>query len=62
MDYAETALARSGEKIAADVNIAAPTSFDQAALDFALRGPPTDQILVAKFLRDRSLLGVSWES
>lgn len=31
-------------------------------LDYALRGPPTDQLLVAKFLRDRSLLDIAWES
>jgi hypothetical protein len=31
-------------------------------LDYALRGPPTDQLLVAKFLRDRSLLTIAWES
>jgi Protein of unknown function (DUF2004) len=32
------------------------------ALDYALRGPPTDQLLVAKFLRDGSLLTIAWES
>lgn len=31
-------------------------------LDYLLRGPTTDQLLVAKFLRDGSLLGISWES
>lgn len=31
-------------------------------LDFAVRGPQTDQLLVANFKRDRSLDHVSWES
>lgn len=31
-------------------------------LDYALRGPMTDQLLVAKFSRDGSLLEISWES
>ena len=31
-------------------------------LDFSVRGPQTDQLLVARFNRDRSLDHVSWES
>ena len=31
-------------------------------LDYALRGPSTDQLLVAKFGRDGSLLTIAWES
>lgn len=31
-------------------------------LDFRVRGPQTDQLLVAVFARDRSLADVSWES
>jgi Protein of unknown function (DUF2004) len=33
-----------------------------AVLDYVLRGPPSDQILVAKLLRDESLLEIAWES
>jgi hypothetical protein len=31
-------------------------------VDYALRGPNTDQLLVAKFGRDGSVLTISWES
>jgi hypothetical protein len=33
-----------------------------AVMDYALRGPKTDQLLVVKLLRDRSLLSIAWES
>ena len=33
-----------------------------AVLDFKVRGPNTDQLLVANFKRDRTLDHVSWES
>ncbi len=39
-----------------------PTGERFAVLDFRVRGPQTDQLLVAKFARDRSLTDVSWES
>jgi hypothetical protein len=39
-----------------------PGKPELAILDFRVRGPQTDQLLVAKFARDRSLACIAWES
>jgi hypothetical protein len=31
-------------------------------MDYALRGPQTDQLLVVKLRRDESLVSIAWES